>query len=86
MVASILSIEPLVVVSLVPRSHLYWSGYKANLLARPTSGRNPAAAENKVWNAASLERFWKANQKTTTTSRQGTVLECTTNDYEHTEF
>ena len=32
MVASILSIEPLVVVSLVPRPHLYWSGYEANLL------------------------------------------------------
>ena len=31
MVASILSIERLVVVSLVPRPHLYWSGYEANL-------------------------------------------------------
>ena len=31
MVPSILSIELLVVVSLVPRPHLYWSGYKANL-------------------------------------------------------
>ena len=32
MVASILSIEPLVVVSLIPRPHLYWSGYEANLI------------------------------------------------------
>ena len=32
MVASILSIEPLVVVSLVPRPHLYLSGYEANLI------------------------------------------------------
>ena len=32
MIASILSTEPLVVVSLVPRPHLYWSGYEANLL------------------------------------------------------
>ena len=30
--ASFLSIEP-VVVSLIPRSHLYWSEYKTSLLA-----------------------------------------------------
>ena len=33
MVASFLSIEPLVVVSLVPRPHLYWSEYSTRLLA-----------------------------------------------------
>ena len=48
MVALILSIEPPVAVSLVPRPHLCWSGYEANLLAQPTSRRNPAAVEIEV--------------------------------------
>ena len=43
MVASILSIEPLVVVSLVPRPHLYWSGYEANLLTCPTHFRKKSS-------------------------------------------
>ena len=43
MVASILSIEPLVVVSLVPRPHLYWSGYEANLISCPTHFRKKSS-------------------------------------------
>ena len=30
-ISFILSMEPLVVVSLVPRPYLYWSGYETNL-------------------------------------------------------
>ena len=34
MVALLLSVVSLVVVSLVPRSHLYWSGYETTCLRR----------------------------------------------------
>ena len=43
MVALILSIEPLVVVSLVPRPHLYWSGYEANLISCLTNFRKKSS-------------------------------------------
>ena len=84
MVASILSIEPLVVVSLIPKPHLYWSGYKANL-PDPLSEEIQLLRKLNCEMLCVFERIEKPTKRRLLQADK-VLCECTTSDYAFTKF